>query len=60
MDTLNMVKLLVDNGYSLNLIAKQTGMAYMDLYRSLNQGRKLREEEAAAIRKFAIVQPCMG
>ena len=54
-----MIKRLVDEGYSLRLIARQCKIPYMDLYRSLHQGRPLREEESVKIKKFAIVQPCM-
>jgi len=59
MDALSMTKKLMEQGYPIALIARQCGMPYMDLYRSLNQGRPLREEESAKIKKFAIVQPFM-
>lgn len=59
MDALTMANELVRNGYSISLIAKNANMQYMDLYRSLKQDRPLRDEEKAAIKRFAIVQPCM-
>lgn len=59
MDTITMVKKLIENGYSLSLISKQCGIPYMHLYRSLNDGRAFKDEEKVSIKRFAIAQPCM-
>lgn len=60
MDTLKLIAKLMNHGYSLTLIAKQAKIPYMDLYRSVNNDRPLREDEEAAIKRFALVQPCIG
>lgn len=60
MDARSMVIKLMDEGYSLALIARNAEMSYMDLYRSIRSNRAIKEEEAAAIKRFALVQPCMG
>jgi len=59
MDAISLTKKLMEQGYPIALIARQCKIPYMDLYRSLHQGRPLREEESVKIKKFAIVQPCM-
>jgi len=53
------VETLIKQGYPIALIARQCDMQYMDLYRSVNQGRPFRDHEIAAIKRFAIVQPFM-
>lgn len=49
---------LQDEKYPLALIAVQTGVPYMRIYRHDRDGAALTEEEQAKIKAFAYVQPC--
>ncbi len=57
--TLELVEALERNGYPLRFIAAQAGVSYMKLYRSKASAAVLSVEDAAKIRRFAIVQPCI-
>lgn len=62
MDNMNIyevVERLKDEGYSIQLIAKQAGINYFRLYRAMNDGSPLKDDEIASIMRFALVQPCM-
>ena len=60
MTTLEILAKLQAEGYSLAIIAKQSGVPYMRLYRYFNTGAALTDEQRAAIKSFALVQPCFS
>lgn len=59
MSSSEIIQRLSDAGYSMTLIAKQSDISYMRLYRSMNGNVTLSDNEAARLRRFALVQPCM-
>lgn len=59
MDTRELLEILQGEGYSLRLIATQTDVAYMRLYRFLNTASLLTDYEHDRVKQFALVQPCM-
>ena len=59
MKTREIISTLKAAGYSLQLVASQSGVNYLRLYRAMNGGAPLREHEIEAIERFAMAQPCM-
>lgn len=58
MDIRDVLEKLEGNGYSLALVAKQSGVSYMRLYRFYKQDMAaLSDTEQANIKAFAFVQP---
>jgi len=57
MNTKNIIAKLIKSGYPLRLIASQTGVSYMKLYRFYSEEKKLSEPEQAKIKAFAYMQP---
>lgn len=60
MTTDEMLEALKNAGYSLALIAAQSGVEYHNLYRHSKKTLQLSPEDDAAVRRFAIVQPCIS
>lgn len=58
METVEIIEKLKKEGYTLHVIAKQSGVAYMRIYRHFNDGARLDDAEHSAIKAFAFVQPC--
>ena len=57
MHTKEAIAVLIDQGYPLRLIARQSGVPYMKLYRYYAEGKNLSEQDQARVRVFAYVQP---
>ena len=58
MNTKEITQKLRKEGYTLSVIARQSGIPYMRLYRHIISGAAMCEREQAAVRAFALVQPC--
>lgn len=59
MRTIDMIATLQANSYSLSLIARQSGVAYHNLYRFSDGLLVLSDEDEAAVRAFCEAQPCI-
>lgn len=57
--TRELVEALEKQGYPLRFIATQAGVNYTRLYRFMESDGVLNDEDAARVRRFAIVQPCI-
>lgn len=60
MKTREMLDLLNSESYPLSLIAAQSGVSYMKLFRYCRRNGKLSPDEKAKLWRFAIVQPIIS
>lgn len=60
MKTIDILKKLKDEKYTLMLVSQQSGVDYMRLHRFFKKGNPLTEREEALIRAFAFIQPCFA
>lgn len=60
MKTRDMIAMLNDESYPLSLIATQSGVSYMKLFRYCRRDGKLSPDEKAKLWRFAIVQPIIA
>lgn len=58
MGTQEIIQKLQQEKYTISIISRQSGVPYMRIYRYMNSGGAMSEGEQAAIRAFALVQPC--
>lgn len=59
MTTKEMLQFMKEEGYPLTLMAAQSGISYFALYRHLNKGGELSNDEKAAVWRFAMCQPSL-
>lgn len=60
MKTRDMLTVLQDSKYPLPLVAAQSGVSYMKLYRYCRKGGALSPDEKAKVWRFAIMQPVVS
>lgn len=60
MKTRQMLDLLTDAGYPMKLLAAQSGVSYMKLFRYIRKHGGLSPDEKARLWRFAIMQPIIA
>lgn len=60
MRTRQMMQLLTDAGYPMKLVAAQSGVSYMKLFRYVRRDGKLSPGDKARLWKFGITQPAVA
>lgn len=60
MKTQTMINLLLDAGYSMRLVATQSRVSYMKLFRYVKREGKLTPDEKAKLWRFGIMQPIVS
>lgn len=60
MKTKEMINLLIDAGYSMRLLATQSRISYMKLFRYVKREGALSPDEKAKVWRFGIAQPIVS
>lgn len=60
MRTRQMMQLLTDAGYPMKLVAAQSGVSYMKLFRYVKRDGKLTPDDKARLWRFGIMQPVVA
>lgn len=60
MKTKEMIALLLDAGYSMRLLATQSRVSYMKLFRYVKRDGGLSPDEKAKLWRFGIAQPIVS
>lgn len=60
MRTREMMALLEDASYPMKLVAAQSGVSYMKVFRYIRRDGKLTPDEKARLWRFAIMQPVVS
>lgn len=59
MKTRDMIETLTDAGYPLSLIASQSGVSYMKLYRYVKKSGDMTPDDKALVWRFGKMQPAV-